>query len=192
MDLDFPKGVARGSRARPDRPGGRALQSRRTAAARESIVTIFRAPDNPPPPEIKGLSGDMARMMGKHEKLLSPAAMEDFFGEVYWRVGAKGLDAKAILEDFRIGSGETDFSYRTVAEKFRMIESGMVPVIVPRDEKARDAVAKLGIEKIPSGAIARDLQTYIVQVPPRARARLIERGHVKFSRSGCAATSSRC
>ena len=56
----------------------------------------------------------------------------------------------------------------------------MVPVIVPRDEKACDTVAKLGFEAIPSGAIARDLQTYIVQVPPRARARLIECGHVAF------------
>jgi hypothetical protein len=32
-----------------------------------------------------------------------------FFGEVYWRVGAKGLDAKAILDDFRIESGGTNF-----------------------------------------------------------------------------------
>lgn len=147
----------------------------------DSILTVFRAPDNPPPPEIKGLSGDMARMMGRHEKLLSPAALEDFFGEVYWRFGASGLDAKTILEDFRMGSGETNFSYRTVADKFRMIESGMVPIIVPRDEKARAAIAKLGVEAIPSGAIARELQTYIVQVPPKARERLIACGHVAFS-----------
>ena len=39
----------------------------------------------------------MARIMGNHEKLLSPAAMADFFGEVYWRFGPKGLDAKQSL-----------------------------------------------------------------------------------------------
>jgi CRISPR-associated endonuclease/helicase Cas3 len=181
VDLDFPRvwraeaGLDQIAQAagRCNREGGRPL--------RESIVTIFRAPDNPPPPEIKGLSGDMGRMMSKHKKLLSPAAMEDFFGEVYWRVGSKGLDAKAILEDFRIGSGETHFSYRTVAEKFRMIESGMVPVIISADDKARAAIKKLSTDKIPSGAIARELQTYVVQVPPKARQRLILCGHVSFA-----------
>ncbi|MFZ5731681.1 MAG: CRISPR-associated endonuclease Cas3'' [Pseudomonadota bacterium] len=181
VDLDFPKGwraeagldqIAQAA-GRINREGQRPLH--------ESVLTVFQAPDNPPPTEIKGLSGDMARVANKHEKLLSPAAIEDFFREVYWRFDAKGLDAKAILDDFRIGSGETDFSYRKVAEKFRMIESGMLPVIIPRDDKARAAIAKLGIDAISSGAIARELQTYLVQVPPQARARLIECGHVTFS-----------
>ncbi|HEU5018169.1 MAG TPA: CRISPR-associated helicase Cas3' [Pseudolabrys sp.] len=180
VDIDFPKGwraeagldqVAQ-TAGRVNREGCRPVG--------DSIVTIFRAPDNPPPPEIKSLSGDMARIIGNHAKLLSSAAMADFFGEVYWRLGPKGLDAEAILDDFRIGSGETNFAYRSVAEKFRMIKSGMAPVIVPRDDKARTAIKQLGIEKIPSGAIARRLQTYVVQVPPRARARLIACGHVQF------------
>lgn len=184
VDLDFPQGwraeagldqIAQAA-GRINREGGRSRD--------ESLLTIFRAPDNSPPPEIKGLSSDMVRVMGKHEKLLSPVAMEDYFGEVYWRFGLKGLDAKAILDDFRIGSGETNFSYRSVADKFRMIESGMVPVIIPRDDKARNALNKLSIDKIPSGVIARELQTHIVQVPPKARTRLIECGHVTFERPG--------
>jgi CRISPR-associated endonuclease/helicase Cas3 len=180
VDIDFPKGwraeagldqIAQAA-GRVNREGTRPLD--------ESTLTVFRAPDNPPPPEIKGLSGDMARMMHKHTNLFSPAAIEDFFGEVYWRMSPKGLDAKAIFDDFKMGSGIVDFSYRAVAEKFRMIESGMVPVIVPRDDKAREAIRKLSIAQIPSGAIARDLQTYIVQVPPKARARLVACGHVQF------------
>ena len=152
VDLDFPKGWrAEAGLDQIAQAAGRYNREGRRPRD-ESILTIFRAPDNPPPPEIKGLSGDMARMMGKHEKLLSPAAMEDFFGEVYWRFGAKGLDAKAILDDFRIGSGETNFSYRSVAEKFRMIESGMVPVIVeakdsqpPADGSTRaNTIASIG------------------------------------------------
>jgi CRISPR-associated endonuclease/helicase Cas3 len=107
--------------------------------------------------------------------------MEDIFGEVYWRFGARGLDAKSILDGFRIGSGETVFSYRSVAEKFRMIESGMVPIIVQRDANALEAVKDLGKPWMPSGAIARRLQTYVVQVPQRARTRLIECGHVIFA-----------
>ena len=118
--------------------------------------------------------------MNRHEKLLSPAAMDDFFGEVYWRFGPKGLDRDCILDDFRIGSGQTNFSYRSVAEKFRMIETGMVPVVIANEPAAQEAVGHLSKPWISSGAIARELQPYLVQVPPRARARLIDSGHVTF------------
>ncbi len=187
VDIDFPKGwraeagldqIAQAA-GRVNREGLRPRD--------ESVLTVFRAPDNPPPPEIEGLVGDMARMRSKHEKkLLSPGAMEDFFREVYWRLD-KGIDRgrrdhQSILEKFRweIVGMTTNFSYRSAAENFRMIESGMVPVIVQRDEKACAAVKKLSVETIPSGAIARELQTYIVQVPPKARQRLIDCGHVAF------------
>ncbi|MER9965584.1 CRISPR-associated helicase Cas3' [Mesorhizobium sp. M0060] len=186
VDLDFPKvwraeaGLDQVAQAagRCNREGRRSVE--------DSMVTIFKAPENPPPAEIAGLSGDMARMMARHEKLLSPAAIEDFFSEVYWRVGPEGLDRGRndklpIVDKFRIGSGGTNFSYRSVAENFRMIDSGMVPVIIPGDGKAKAAIAKLETETIPSGVIARDLQTYVVQVPPKARARLITCGHVKFA-----------
>jgi CRISPR-associated endonuclease/helicase Cas3 len=181
VDVDFPRGwraeagldqIAQAA-GRVNREGSRPLD--------DCTLTVFRAPDNPPPPEIKSLSGDMARMMHKHDNLFSPAAIEDFFGEVYWRLSPQGLDAKSIFDDFKIGSGLTDFSYRSVAEKFQMIESGMVPVIIPRDDEARKAVGKLSVAQIPSGVIARDLQTYIVQIPPRARNRLIDCGRVAFA-----------
>ncbi|PBB52316.1 MULTISPECIES: CRISPR-associated helicase/endonuclease Cas3 [Mesorhizobium] len=186
VDLDFPRlwraeaGLDQIAQAagRCNREGRRPVEA--------SIVTVFKAPENQPPPEIAGLSSDMARMMARHEKLLSPAAIEDFFGEVYWRVGPEGLDRgrndrSAIVDKFRIGGSGTNFSYRSAAENFRMIESGMVPVIVARAEQAKAAIVKLRIETIPSGVIARDLQTYVVQVPPKARARLIACGHVKFA-----------
>jgi CRISPR-associated endonuclease/helicase Cas3 len=181
VDVDFPKGwraeagldqIAQAA-GRVNREGVRSRE--------DSTLTVFRAPDNPPPPEIKGLSGDMARMMHKHANLFSPAAIEDFFGEVYWRMSPQGLDAKSIFDDFKVGSGLADFSYRAVAEKFRMIESGMVPVVVPGDDNARKLIEKLSIPQIPSGGIARDLQTYIVQVPPRARDRLIACGRATFA-----------
>lgn len=180
VDIDFPQGWrAEAGLDQIAQAAGRVNREGRRSRA-ESTLTIFRAPDNAPPPEIKSLSGDMARIMHNHANLLSPAAIEDFFGEVYWRVSPQGLDAKSIFDDFKVGSGEVRFSYRLVAEKFRMIESGMAPVIVPRDDKAREAIKKLAIAQIPSGAIARELQTYIVQVPPKARERLIACGHVQF------------
>lgn len=147
----------------------------------ESIVTVFSAPDYPPPSEIRGLVSDMQRMLPKHDDLLSLEAIEAYFEEVYWRVGQDGLDRRQIMRDFRLNSTSTDFSFREVADKFRMIESGMEPVIIPGDAVAQEAVQKLLVENIPSGRLARNLQTYIVQVPPKARDLLIRNGHVAFA-----------
>lgn len=146
----------------------------------ESVVSVFSAPDYPPPREITGLIGDLGRMVDKHGgDLLALPAIEDYFGEVYWREGHR-LDEKAILDGFICNLDGTDFAFRTVAENFRMIESKMEPVIIPFDDQAKKAVDELLIENIPSGRIAQKLQTYTVQVPPRARALLIEYGHVVF------------
>jgi CRISPR-associated endonuclease/helicase Cas3 len=182
VDLDFPRvwraeaGLDQIAQAagRCNREGKRPID--------ESIVTVFKAPDNPPPFEIKQLAADFARMADQHDDLLSPTAMRAYFAEVYWRLGPERLDAEGILEDFRINGMEADFAYRKVAEKFRMIESGMAPVIIAQDQKARAALKKLGIDDVRPGSIARDLQPYIVQVPPKARNRLLANGHVRFER----------
>lgn len=144
-----------------------------------SIVTVFKASDYPPPAEIAGLIGDMKRIIGKHEDLTSLAAIEDYFGEVYWRMGDR-LDAKKILRRFLVSRRGTEFSYRQVGADFRMIESGLAPVIVANDDFSKKAVDQLGVETIPSGKLARDLQGYVVQVPPKARAALINNGHASF------------
>jgi CRISPR-associated endonuclease/helicase Cas3 len=61
-----------------------------------------------------------------------------------------------------------------------MIESGLLPVIVAAEPEARDVLEKLGLEDIPSGALARQLQGYVVQVPPKARGLLMVAGHVRL------------
>ncbi|MGR9173008.1 CRISPR-associated helicase Cas3' [Rhizobium sp. KDH_Rht_773_N] len=188
VDMDFPRvwraqagldSIAQAA-GRCNREGRRPVEA--------SIVTVFSAPDYPPPSEIKGLIGDMGRMVEKHaDDLLAPAAIEDYFGEVYWRAGRKGLDSKDIVDRFKIdlnglrpGSTGSDFQYRSVAADFRMIESNMLPVIIARDATAQEAVDKLRIAEIPSGRIARELQTYVVQVTEAARSLMIANGHVAF------------
>lgn len=146
-------------------------------------VTVFTPLGYKPPTEIAGLIGDMARMAAQFDDLQSPQAIEAYFSEVYWRLDQR-LDAKKILADFSVNlhTHRTDFNFRSAAEKFRMIESGMVPVIIPRDAAAVQMVAQLAAANIPSGKIARALQTHLVTVPPQARARMLACGKGEFMR----------
>ena len=144
-------------------------------------VTVFTPDGYPPPAEIAGLIGDVGRMKADFEDLETPDAIQHYFTEVYWRLGDL-LDRHKIVQDFSLTGNQTDFAFRTVAEKFRMIESGMVPVIIPRDREAAAAVDRLGLAHIPSSVLARALQTHIVTVPPRARDRMLACGKGQFVR----------
>ncbi len=64
-------------------------------------VVVFTPEGYPPPAEIRGLIGDMARMAAKFDDLQSPQAIHSYFSEVYWRLDA-GLDAKKIIADFTV------------------------------------------------------------------------------------------
>ncbi|MFQ5347042.1 MAG: CRISPR-associated endonuclease Cas3'' [Rhodothalassiaceae bacterium] len=180
VDLDFPRvwraeaGLEQIAQAagRCNREGRRAID--------ESTVTVFKAPEYPPPFEVRKLAEDFMRMAGKHTDWLTPDAIRDYFAEVYWRLGER-LDAEGILAGFRLNGAEADFAYRSVARKFRMIRSGMVPVIVAREAKAREALEQLGFDGARAGSIARKLQPFLVQVPPRARAKLLAAGHAAFA-----------
>ena len=178
VDLDFPK-VWRAEAGLDsivqaagccNREGRRPLE--------ESVVTVFSTPGRKPPAEVAALAADMGRMLGRHDDLLAPEAIEDYFGEVYWRSG-DGLDAKGILHKLTVSRTGTDFAFRFIAEDFRLIEDEMAPVIVPWDG-SESGLGMLYNEAIGSGGIARALQPFVVQVPPRAREALLRNGHVAF------------
>jgi CRISPR-associated endonuclease/helicase Cas3 len=193
VDLDFPRvwraeaGLDQIAQAggRCNREGGRPVE--------DSIVTVFRPAEAKPPNEIKGFIGDMERMKNNHgDDPLSPEAMRDYFGEVYWRQGDAGLDrirakhldgtdtAFKVMEAFSWSAGATDFAYRKVGEGFRLIESGLAPVIIAIDNTPRKTLAGLSGGWLTPGAAARQLQPYTIQVPPKARRKLIDNGHVRF------------
>ena len=179
VDLDFPRvWRAEAGLDQIAQAAGRCNREGRRPLA-DSIVTVFKPAEYKPPREIAQLSGDFARIAGKHDDLLSLDAIRDYFREVYWRTD-EALDAKDVLAAFTMDGTGTDFAYRTVAEKFRLIESGLLPVIVARDEGAKKALAELAAPDSHAGAVARKLQPYIVQVPPKARNLLIANGHVRF------------
>ncbi|QGM98096.1 CRISPR-associated helicase/endonuclease Cas3 [Methylocystis parvus] len=178
VDLDFPRvwraeaGLDQIAQAagRCNREGQRKID--------ESIVGIFQSPDFPPPREIRQFAEDMKRV--RRDDLLSPEAIREYFAEVYWRKGEKQLDKFEVMDAWLLPLDKPNFNYRSIGRSFRMIESGMTPVIIPWDASAQEAVKNLAFETIPSGRLARLLQPYIVQTPPSARRLLLENGHVAF------------
>jgi CRISPR-associated endonuclease/helicase Cas3 len=193
VDLDFPRvWRAEAGLDQIAQAGGRCNREGRRPIE-DSIVTVFHPAEAKPPREIKGFIGDMERMKANHgNDPLSPEAMRDYFEEVYWRKGDTGLDrirwkdldgtntVRKVMDAFSFGSGATDFAYRGVGEGFRLIDSGLASVIIAADDTPRKTLDALSGGWLTPGAAARQLQPYTVQVPPKARQKLMENGHVRF------------
>lgn len=173
VDLDFPAGWrAKAGLDQVLQAAGRVNREGRRSAE-ESLLTVFTSAAYPAPREIRSLIGDMEQTEELHaDDLQSLEAIETYFGRVYARLRAnKGLDRERIVAAFALAKG-TDFAFRDVARRFRMIESTMLPVVIPRGKAAAE-VEKLHVEKIPTGALARALQPHVVLVPEKARALLL-------------------
>ena len=154
-------------------------------------VFVFKPSDeegHKPPPEI-GQFADVARsVMGHHQNdPMSLDAISDYFRELYWIKEDGALDAKDILRLLRERGRSLDFPFETIAGAFRLIETAMVPVIVPwcgadgLDDTAERLLKALRWEQRP-GRIARQLQPYAVQVPPRIRTDLLNAGAAEVVR----------
>lgn len=130
----------------------------------DSHVWIFRAPDWPIPPELKGLSADMRAVLRKgHDNLLDQMAIKDYFSNVYWRKGEE-LDKAKILSVCKNGAVRLDFPFQKIASDFRMIDSIMCPVFIRYNGEAREFLKQLESTDDVS-RVLRKLQPYIVQIP---------------------------
>jgi CRISPR-associated endonuclease/helicase Cas3 len=115
------------------------------------------------------------QLIDLHPDLLSEEAIRHYF-DLYYYQQKKRWDAKGILdaESFHLDGGDKAFpflfQFKSVAEKFRLIEDWQVPVIIPFDAKSRALIAELRNSAIPLHRnLMRGLQRYIVQIPPRLR-----------------------
>lgn len=109
---------------------------------------------------------------------LGPNAIESYFRQHYWR-RANRLDAKDVLGCFPSSLKRPEdvfgFRFKDCAERFKLIDSGYEPVIIPWGDRGRELVAKLrrSYSPVDQTQLVRRLQRYVVQIPPSmARAHL--------------------
>ncbi len=123
-----------------------------------------------------GQLADAARtVLRKFDDPQSVVAILEYFREVYWNKGDTALDMKNILYLLEERARKFNFPFETVAGLFRFIETPMLPIIVCYEDRVRELLGELKTGGNPR-RIARLLQPYTVQIPPRARTGLLAAG----------------
>ena len=144
-----------------------------------SFVWIF-APEEQwkAPPELAAQAAVMRLTADSFsDDLLSTQAVAAYFAELYQLKGSE-LDNKKILKMHNDAGQSLDFPFQTIADKFRMIESHMQPLIIPFDVDAENLISSLHhADHI--GGLLRKLQPYTVQIPEKALAALYKAGRIE-------------
>lgn len=144
-----------------------------------SFVWIFAPEDKwKAPPELAAQAAVMRLTADSFsDDLLSTQAVAAYFVELYQLKGSE-LDNKKILQMHRNAGQSLDFPFQTIANKFRMIESHMQPLIIPFDNEAESLISSLHhADHI--GGLLRKLQPYTVQIPEKALAALYKAGRIE-------------
>ena len=162
----------------------------REGSATVGNVNVFEPADaegRRAPPEIAQFASAARTVMRHFEDPLSLDAINAYFSELYWVKGEESLDAKHILRLVSERRRDLDFPFETIAGKFRLIETPMVPIIVPYrgtnddDETVTHLLEELKWVNRP-GLCARRLQPYVVQIQPFDRAALLAAGAAEIVR----------
>ena len=144
-----------------------------------SFVWIFAPEDKwQAPPELATQAAVMRLTADSFsDDLLSTQAVAAYFAELYQLKGNE-LDNKKILKMHNDRGQSLDFPFQTIADKFRMIESHMQPLIIPFDGEAENLISSLQhADHI--GGLLRKLQPYTVQIPEKALAALYKAGRIE-------------
>lgn len=162
VDVDFP--VVYRSTAGVDSIAQSAGRCNREGLREVGDVYVFK-------PEKHGLpSGWLSRtakigegVLRRHGDPLSLEAVKDYFTELY-NIEGEGLDKKKIMADIAEQERALKFPFRTIADKFKLIDDqNTTAIVIPWDEQCNETLEKARWSKFASKYI-RILQKYSVQV----------------------------
>ncbi|WP_451975981.1 hypothetical protein [Azospirillum endophyticum] len=119
-------------------------------------VLVFESPedeDHWPPAELAQFAQTAASVLRAHDDPLALDTLRAYFRQVYWLRGDEDLDAalvgegqdaiRGILNALRLHRRKHDLPFADIAKAFRIVESPLVPVIVPyRPAGEPDAVPR--------------------------------------------------
>lgn len=162
VDVDFP--VVYRSSAGVDSIAQSAGRCNREGLKKIGEVFVFR-------PEKHGLpSGWLSRtatigegVFRRHEDPLSLNAVRDYFTELY-NIEGEGLDKERIMADIVEQEKALKFSFRSIADKFKLIDDqNTTAIVIPWDKHCKDVLEKARWSNFPSN-YNRMLQKFSVQV----------------------------
>lgn len=184
VDVDFPcvlraeaglDSIAQAA-GRCNREGKRALE------ASEVLVFQTENPDWKAPQELQQFA-QAAREVLRNTSgdPLAPDAITRYFQQLYWQKGERELDKADLLAQIENQRLE-GIPFEMLADKFRMIDSVQCPVIIPFDEMANAVLKDIRSPKdrgeLPL-MLARQLQSYIVQLPRQGYEALLKVGAIQ-------------
>ena len=177
VDVDFP--VVYRAMAGLDSIAQAAGRCNREGRLERGFVYVFETDEKEhrPPHFVRQAAQKAREVLPDHEgDLLSPEAIRRYFSLHYWQKGGDdgaGWDQKRVMECF--GKMGTHLQFREAAERYRLIEDGQQPVIVPYGERGDELVRQLlSMPDPPGRGFYRQLQRYAVALHEQSVRKLYE------------------
>lgn len=141
-------------------------------------VVVFMPPRQAPMGILRKATETTASLIGiTTENPLHPSVFAQYFTELYWRVNS--LDSKSIvslLNPLDNDKNECSISFRTAAERFKLIDEATCGILVPYGE-GRVLIELLKV-KGPDRWLLRKLQRYMVNIYNHEFNQLLNRGAI--------------
>lgn len=180
VDIDFP--VVFRAAAGIDSVAQAAGRCNRNGLLRElGTVYVFDGERPAPPGFLRRTAQLGAEILASGDDPLDPDTVERYFSRLY-RYEGGGLDARGILTDLieRDEALVLQFPFQQIAERYRLITSDQMSVVVRYDENAvAKLLSELEFTTAPRSTL-RKLQPYTISVPAHVWRELEARGDVRL------------
>lgn len=180
VDVDFP--VVYRALAGLDSIAQAAGRCNRDGRHNLGQVVVF-VPPKPAPPGLlrQAAQISVSLLSGSISDVLGRDLAKQFFEHLYVR--ASSLDKHGIHELLTQDARDGEIQFRTVAEKFRLIDDSAYQTILVRYGDSNELLDRLEVEG-PHRKLMRKLQRYSVNIPKRLFAQLEKKGDVHEIRPG--------
>jgi CRISPR-associated endonuclease/helicase Cas3 len=164
VDLDFPTGYrAMAGLESIIQAAGRVNREGRRSHANLIIFEPDSEYAKQVPTYIKQTAAVTDLILKKFEDPVCLEAIQDYFDQLYGISAKNAFDQSDILACFEKSGSMPAFDFAKAAERFKLIDNGTRPVIIPYDDTARTLLQELQTTFTPFQTI-RKLQSYTVNI----------------------------